>query len=95
MVNKDSRKKINIGSNNLGKNKHEKLLGVNANSNLNFEAHIGDLCKKSSSFFCKCKAMNLLRKGADGFATSVKLVACYFIHIAVPLWLFPDKFTKL
>ena len=54
MVNKDCRKNINIDGSNI--------LGIKINSNLEYEVHAGDLCKEGSSFFWKCKAINLPRK---------------------------------
>ena len=47
VVNKDCGKKINIGDCNI--------LGIKVTSNLKFEARVGDLCKKATSFFVNVK----------------------------------------
>ena len=48
LVKKDRRKKNKIRNNIIGNNKCEKVWGIKVDSKLNFEAHVGDLCKKAS-----------------------------------------------
>ena len=40
---------VNIGTAQISNSNCEKLLGINIDSKLNFERHIGDLCKKASA----------------------------------------------
>ena len=46
-INKDCIKKVSTSSSIIGNGKCEKLLEIKFDSKLNFEAHVGDLCKKA------------------------------------------------
>ena len=74
LINKDCRKKMSISNNIVGKSKCKKLLKHKFDSQLNFEAHIGDLLKKANprtqqkmkfsikDFFSKCDQVRSLMR---------------------------------